>query len=454
MLEDYAVSGRLPMHMPGHKRNAAMLGDAHRYDITEIDGFDDLHNPSGTIAELTRLSAQLWHAQDAMLSVNGSTGLILSSILACAAGHSKILIASNCHISVWHAIELAGLTPVTIMPRMSGKYPFALGLSPEDVSRAISDTPDAAALVYTSPTYEGVISDSADIKDIADRAGIPVILDSAHGAHLGLSDLLPSDGSADIVIKSVHKTLSAPTQTAVLLSYSDRIPMRSIAHYMNVTETSSPSYVLMGGMSRCIYDLYDHGIGDFPEQILRARDVLKRLKHLDLFPSDDPSKFVIITPDGMTGPELAGRMRELHNIEPEAVFPRHVIFMTGTGDTSGSLSRLTAALIEEDRLIMFDKASEVSLPAVSSSGIEDLNFVMSIGDAVKAELTETPITEAEGKICGEYVFAYPPGIPLMVPGAVITESAVRYLKTIAGYGIVPVREPAAPWDGTVFTVDT
>lgn len=452
MLENHSKEGRQPMHMPGHKRNPAAGDAAFATDITEIEGFDNLHSPSGAIKDICLKAASLWNAREAVLSVNGATGLILASILACARKGGKILIAANCHISVWHAVELAGLTPVIVMPDMDDSLPFAGRLSPDSVAAAVADASDAVALVYTSPTYEGVISDTGSIADVAHKAGIPVILDMAHGAHLGLSSELPADGVADIVIKSIHKTLSAPTQTAVLLTFSDRIPMRLISHYMNVTETTSPSYVLMGGVSRCIYDLAENGIGDLPKILADARSALSSLTRLQLFPSDDPSKFVIMTGGVISGHELGERIRNIHNIEPEAVFSDYIIFMTGTGDTADSLKRLTDALIGEDRRLS-DKESPITATPVPVMTRCDLIWKIDIGDAVRAGHTAVPLTEAEGMVAGEYIFAYPPGIPVAVPGAVISGETVRYLKILSESGTMPVTEPYRAWDNSVLTVD-
>jgi len=456
MLEAYRDGGRLPMHMPGHKRNPALLEQdpSLTSDITEIEGFDNLHSPEGAIAELTGKAAALWAADDAVLSVNGATGLILSAILAIAEKSSKVIVAANCHISVWHALELAGAVPVVVMPESCDDLPFAGRLDPGRLMEAITNTPDAAALIYTSPTYEGIISDTQTIAELAHKADIPVILDEAHGAHLGLTAGFPPDGVADIVIKSIHKTLSAPTQTAVLLSFSDRIDLRLIRHYMNVTETTSPSYILLSGISRCLSELYETSIiENFSAVLQTARSALSRLSNLSLFPSDDPSKFVICTQGLIRGEELARNIRDIHKIEPEAVFADYIIFMTGTGDTEETLRRLSNALLIEDRKL--DGAERQLMPSANNAEArkELFELKMPMGEAIRAKLRRTPLDQAEGKIAGEYIFAYPPGIPVTLPGAVIGKAAVSFMRARAGGGAMPVREPFEPWDYSVLTVD-
>ena len=221
------LDGQIPMHMPGHKRDLdefPWLGmPLGKCDVTEISGFDDLYAPEGVLADILARLAALWGSRRAFLSVNGSTGAVFAALSL--AGRNGVLAARNCHRSVFAAVKELGIRTEYVFPRTVSGRGFLGSVSPEDIAARLDET-GCGAVVVTSPTYEGVMSDIAGIARAAHERGAVLIVDCAHGAHLGLSDAFPDGGvreGADIVVSSLHKTLPALTQTAVLHVCSDRV---------------------------------------------------------------------------------------------------------------------------------------------------------------------------------------------------------------------------------------
>lgn len=422
---------RLPMHMPGHKRNrdlAPYLSSlGAEIDITEIDGYDDLHHPDGMIAECMELAAALWGSRKAFLLINGSTCGILAAIRTMTKRGDKIIMTRGAHKSVFHAVELCGLVPVFIMPPVLDHMDILGSISPESIEQKLVEHPDARLVLLTSPTYEGIISDISGICSAAHRRGVPVVVDEAHGAHLGLGGGFPAgavSSGADIVIHSLHKTLPSLTQTAMLHVGSELVDIDRLAHQLSVFETSSPSYLLMSSIDGCVRLLeqerellsdWSKSLDAFDERI-KPLEGLRILGHSEKTPAYafDRSKLPIYTGDTeLSGYELASLLRDQYAIEPEYASPRMVLCMTGPGDTDRSLSQLAKALLETGRHCCC-RVPQVSHPI--SSILEQTEMTTHPEKALEADSVMLPLEEAVGHICAEYVWAYPPGIPLLIPG--------------------------------------
>ena len=354
-LKLYLGSSPLPMHMPGHKRNPSVITSEFSQDITEIEGFDNLHSPRGLIRDLELAAARMWSADKAYVSVGGATSMLLSAISAASAYYPKasVLVAMNCHLAVWHALELTGNNIVPLMPVTDSQLPFAGPVSASEIEKILIRDPNIKIVVITSPTYEGVVSDTEEIYRITKRYDVTLITDSAHGAHLGLNDSFwgaPSVG--DIVIKSLHKTLNSPTQTALMLTdVKCRIPEELLRHYIDIFETSSPSYILIRGVSHCIASINaDKDImRPWERGIMLAEERLSNLRNLKMWqaPVRERSKLVILG----DGKNLSERLRGDFNIECEAAFATHLIAMTGIGDTEESISRFCDAVLRIDEIM-------------------------------------------------------------------------------------------------------
>lgn len=433
-LARHSTDGPAPMHMPGHKRNTALapylaaLGAA--FDITEIHGFDDLHEAEGILKDSMTRAARLWGAANSFFLVNGSTCGILAGIRAAAGRGGKVILSRGCHKSVYHALELCSAVPVYLAPPVDESFGVLASIAPEQVRAALNAHPDAKLLVLTSPTYEGVISDLPAICAAAHAAGVPVLVDEAHGAHLGLAPGWPAGAvaaGADVVIQSLHKTLPSLTQTGILHQQGDLIPAEALARQLGIFETSSPSYLLMASMDGCVDLLERKGLELFAawHAALAAFDEaiqpLTRLRvlchgadsiqnHPGFF-AHDPGKLVISTRGtALTGPGLMARLREDFSIELEMASGDWAIAMTGLGDTEQNLMQLARALVAIDRSL----AACPLPPAPESLPLPPV--ALPVGPALEHPFEELPLTACEGRVCAEYVWAYPPGIPLIVPG--------------------------------------
>ena len=429
-LKMYLGTEPLPMHMPGHKRNTDIISDAFSRDITEISGFDNLHSPSGLLKDLEDAAATLWNMDRAYCSVGGATAMLLSAVCASAIcnPNSEVLVAMNCHLSVWNALALAGSKVVPLMPAFDPQFPFSGPVTPAEIENILVRNPGIKTVIITSPTYEGVISDTEQIYKITKRYDACLITDCAHGAHLGLDDsFFGPDAAGDIVIKSLHKTLNAPTQTAVMLTSKDcPVPAGVIMNFIDIFETTSPSYVLLGGISRCVASLTKGKeiMKPWEAGIAYAESELSGLKNYRLWkaPCRERSKLVILG-DGI---KLATNLRCDYNVECEAAFATHLIAMTGIGDTEDSIKRFCDAVIRLDEL----QDNEPAEPEKSFMGRPQPRFLTTIRDAYLRGMTaeEAPLEESCGMIAGEFLFAYPPGVPLLIPGEMITDQTIQFAR--------------------------
>ncbi|MCL1835062.1 MAG: aminotransferase class I/II-fold pyridoxal phosphate-dependent enzyme [Oscillospiraceae bacterium] len=361
----YAQSGVYPMHMPGHKRDGALFpGLPYSIDITEIEGFDDLHNPSGVLLETAQLAAALYGSDQAFLLVNGSTAGILAAIGALAERGDRILCQEGSHRSVANAASLFGLDVVWLEALKDEASGIALGATPGSVARALAEHSGIKLVVVTSPTYEGAVSDLPAIAAAAHERGVPLLVDSAHGAHLGFSGGFPENAvksGADAVVMSLHKTLPALTQCSLLHVRREHAP--GIARMLSILQTSSPSYALMSSIDICLrlLDYASENLFTRYEELLSVfYGKMRGLSSLSLLWSDlrgapsaafdyDPGKIVILTKkSALCGADLAEMLRKDYLIETELARGGYVIAMTSICDTLEGYDRLASALLSID----------------------------------------------------------------------------------------------------------
>lgn len=457
-LADYTALDVCPMHMPGHKRRDMGGGLPWGLDITEIDGFDNLHDAQGVLKNGMERAARLYGSRRAFFLVGGSTCGILAGICAATRPGDTVLLPRGCHKSVYHALELRDLRPVYLPVPMDDGFGVAGSLRPETVAAALEAHPEAKMVIVTSPTYEGVVSDAAAITVLAHRAGVPVLVDEAHGAHLGLAPWLPAGAvtaGADIVIQSAHKTLPSLTQTALAHWNSDLVPAAEFARQLAIFQTSSPSYLLMGSLDLCyalleaqgaaLWESYRRNLEGFDRRTaaLRHLRVLchgedRAAGHPDFF-AFDPGKIVISTcGTDLTGPELMDLLRQKFHIELEMAQADYALAMTSLCDTAGTLDRLADALLEIDGTL----CAETTLCSVPQCPLPRQR--MSISAARAAEGGLLPAEQAVGAVCGEMVWAYPPGIPLLAPGEEITPQVLEALWAMAERGVALHAERSCP----------
>lgn len=415
----------LPMHMPGGKRRFAS-DLPYQWDVTEVEDTDDLHDPHGILAEMQNRAAALWGAESSFVTVNGSTGGLLAAVRA--TGEGEILMGRNCHKSVYNAVTLCRRKAHYLLPH-EGE------ILPAEVEEALEKHESITTLLITSPTYEGVISDIAAIARICHAHGVTLIVDEAHGAHLGFSfgESAVTPG-ADIVVQSLHKTLPALTQTAVV--HCKKSFASALARELAVFESSSPSYILMASADECFAFLASEGgkkaMGDYKNNLLTVREKLKNsLKHFRLLdsPRYDMGKLVILTEGtNLSGKALADALREDYKIETEMALPHSLTAMTSVCDTEKELNAFADAVLALD-----GQANPAPICRMPSLSLPEQ--VYAPWEVRNAESKLCPLEQALGKTSLAYLWAYPPGIPLLVPGERVEESLLDTAKCYAKAGI-------------------
>lgn len=435
----YAAENRYPMHMPGHKRRDGFaMENPYSFDVTEVPGTDNLHHPTGIIRQEMERMQEIYKTRDTYLLVNGSTCGILAAVFACCHRGDEIIVARNCHRSVYHAMELRELRPIYVYPETEESTGIGLGITAEQVKKALCKG-DPSCVVITSPTYEGVVSDIRQIAKAVHEKGIPLVVDEAHGAHFAWCDAMPETAmqqGADLVVESLHKTLPALTQTGLLHRVTGRISAEKLERYLDIYETSSPSYVLMGSISQCMSWLFSEGKERFSTYLKllgKFREQAGRWQHLKLWeiPEKEPSKLIITTGDSsLTGPELAECLRINYGLETEMEAPGYLIAMTSVADTEEGLQQLAMALTDIDAgLTGGGNRKKQTVPkqeAVTRRGIDE---------AIEDAGERVPWSDAVGRISAEYVMAYPPGIPFLVPGEEVTVEIVHRMEEAGRQGL-------------------
>lgn len=434
-----------PFHMPGHKRRMANhpLSQAYERDITEIDGFDNLHDPQGIILESMEKAKKLYGTKETFFLVNGSTAGILTAVHACVSYGEKIIVSRNSHKSVYHAIALLNLQAVYLMPKQIPEWGMAAGISSKEVEKAVRENPDAKAVLITSPTYEGFVSPIREIARLVHGAKIPLIVDEAHGAHFPFSDRFPDSAleqGADLVVQSLHKTMPSLTQTALLHLQGDLVELRRVKRFLAVFQSSSPSYLFLGSIENCLCLVEKRGKALW-EPILAEMEKFcqetQRLNHIRVRPGEEErdSLKLIIAPwkaksggRPYTGADLYRELLETYHIQMEMAAFGYTLGIVTCMDEAEGLNRLKTALMEIDRRLTAAEAEGAF--AAEEVPRPDLPEVKeSIGEALNQEAEQIALTQAGGREAAGFVNLYPPGIPLIVPGEVISPQFVATLLT-------------------------
>lgn len=434
-LKTYADSDSLPMHMPGHKRRMGEIGNPFFIDVTEIDGFDDLHHAQGILKKTQERAAKLYGSSETHYLVNGSTAGILSAVSGCTSWGGEILIARNSHKSVYHGAFLKGLHINYIYPQSTGNMGINGVIFPEDVESALRNHSKVQAVVITSPTYDGIVSDVERIAVIVHEHGIPLIVDEAHGAHFPFSEYFPKDSilcGADVVIHSLHKTLPSLTQTALIHLNGPLIDREKIRKYLTVYQSSSPSYVLMASMDQCVdwVEQNREEFGRFVRRLRRLREDLRDMKILKLLelPGMDESKILVSSVRaGISGQELSEMMRANYHIELEMACSSYVCAITTVADTDRELLRLRDAFLELDESLGDAKAA-LEFEQLRCDTVLPAKMVCTMQQAEEREKVNCALSEADGAVSGDFVMLYPPGIPLLAPGEEISSEIRKRIE--------------------------
>jgi arginine/lysine/ornithine decarboxylase len=428
-----------PLHMPGHKLGqlkAINMGDLYKIDTTEVRGTDNLFLPNGIIKEGMEKAREVYGTLETFFLVNGSSCGILTAISSCCEKGSQIVIGRNSHHSVYNGIYLNELEAMYIYPEMLEESQMSGGINPDLIEKMLSDNcNNISCVVVTSPTYEGLVLDIETIAQIVHKYNKILIVDEAHGAHFNYSNFFPKSAlewGADIVIQSLHKTLPAFTQSALLHVNSARVNVEKIKRYLKIYQTSSPSYILMSGIDETInlskhgelFEKFEKNLCNFRQQVLEienirlvGKEVIGKAYVKDI----DLSKLLIIGRNRqISGNRLENILRDSFQIQVEMSTINSVLGITTIADDEDAFNRILKAL----KTINYDKC-EIELESLSI--MQPIERKMLISEGINSEAKWVQLSESIGKICGEYIMLYPPSIPLLVPGEVINQAAINLI---------------------------
>lgn len=460
-LTEHADTNPVSFHMPGHKGSRIYRENGYGYfldkimdcDITEIPGADNLFQTEGIIAETMKKYERLYGVKKSYLLVNGSSGGLISAILACVRPGGKLIMARNSHKSIFNALGLASIEPVYAYPEEAEGCGILGEITAGEIVRCMDDNPDADAVILPSPNYYGICSNVRAIAQEVHKRGKVLIVDQAHGAHLrffekyagndegcacaagGFPESAEKQG-ADIVINSIHKTLASFTQSALLNLTSDRVNPFVLEDKLQTIESSSPSYPLMATLDINADLLEKSGerlIREWAGNLEYFYNEAGRIPGLKvIIPQNlDRTKLNIdMSAYGINGNELEVLLME-RDIFIELVTGNIVMCMTGIGNTRRDYERLIEALKEIAAKLGENKAGG---QAIRPAGQPEVLTRVLEKKAVPVEKEFVLIDEAAGRVCGSSIIPYPPGIPIVCPGEVIDEAVIEYVKARRGAG--------------------
>ncbi len=426
-LKEYGESDWYPFHMPGHKRNPAAPGELpYAIDITEITEFDDLHHAEGILRDCMDWAAKQYGTDATYFLVNGSTCGIQAALSAAAEPGETVIMARNCHKSVYNTVFLRQLKPVYLYPKELPDLGINGGIEPEQIAKALEETPQAKAVILVSPTYDGIVSDIGRIAQLCHRRGVPLIVDEAHGAHFSYHKFFPESAvrqGADAVIQSLHKTLPALTQTALLHCQGDLLPRSGVEKFLRIYQSSSPSYVLMSSIDSCLRYLAEEGPALFTQfakrlQWFYGQTAELRNLYIPRLAGQDPSRILISlrkynkTAGPRYGSWLKEKLRE-YRLEPEMAGYDYVTALTSCMDTEAGFRRLAAALREIDAELGQQKT----------------------GDAQTSDRQTEWIAGHIGQTVEDAIYVYPPGSPIVAAGEELTAERAAVLIRYAESGL-------------------
>lgn len=440
-LKEYAKSDFYPFHMPGHKRNlSGIMENAYQLDVTEIEGFDNMHDPKEIIRESMDDLKQIYQTRESFYLVNGSTCGILAAISAICHRGDILLMSRNCHKAVYHAVRLLELEPVYIPMQYNSEIDICGTIDYERLKSLLDTRSNIKAVVLTSPSYEGIVTDIKRVGLWIKPKNIPLIVDEAHGAHFPFYNCFPSSAiyeGADIVIQSLHKTLPSLTQTAILHVCSESVNLDNVKEYLSIYQTSSPSYLFMASMEYAVHYAAEkkEEWKNYWKRLQRYRKLISSLVHIELIDKKqmekygvyayDPSKLVLsIKNKNMTGNELKHILLEKYHIELEMAERSYVIAMTSIMDTEEGFLRLYKALKDVDEQLQ----TVMEKNEIQIEHIKENRQTCIPAEALQRESEFIKLEESVGRISAAYIYLYPPGIPVLTPGEYVEKEIFLLIK--------------------------
>ncbi|MCC0638083.1 MULTISPECIES: aminotransferase class I/II-fold pyridoxal phosphate-dependent enzyme [unclassified Clostridioides] len=434
----------ISFHMPGHKKGKIyeklgyinVLENLYKMDTTEIIGTDNLHSPEGIIKVSQENTAMVFKSDYTYYLINGSSCGIQSAIMSVCNPKSKIIVNRDCHQSVINGCILGDVDIEYIPCEICKNTNILKGVNVINVIDIIDKNLDAKAILLTYPTYYGMTYDLEYICNYAHSKNMVVIVDEAHGAHLGLSEKLPKtalEQGADVVIQSTHKTLPSFTQSSMIHVQEDRVDLDKISNMLRITESSSPSYLLLSSLELAV-DIYENKGKELMEELLDNIQNFKNNvnKNLEIYSTNDKTKVFISAKNiGLTGYELENILRKKYNIQVELSNYYGVLLICTIGNSTQDFISLETAL------------DDIVIKEFKSTKLDNIKYPVDIPqkiltprEAFYKTKKSVKIYDSIGKVCGESIVPYPPGINIISPGEIISKEIIDYLKFCSSKGMV------------------
>jgi lysine decarboxylase len=462
-LREYAAGKTVRFHMPGHKGGAGtspvikdLMGQAVLWaDVTNIPGMDDLHQPTGIIRKAQELAARTFGAEDTYFLINGSSCGLMALIMATCRPDDKILVPRNIHRSILSGIILTGTVPVFFKPVYDRELMLPLAVSPETIRCALAQNPDARAVFVISPTYNGVTSDIGKIAAEVHRYGIPLMVDEAHGPHLGLHEDLPPralECGADAVVHGTHKLLTSFTQASMLHVTGPRVDRARLEQSLRVLQSTSPSYLLLASLDAARADVAAKGRQMFDRALKMAAELrvgIRNIPGVTTFDERwavergaaglDNTKVTITVKDlGITGVKAEAWLRKNAFIQVEMSDVFNLLVIVTAGNTPGDIARLVSGLqavaAEAGKGIMLEDDFHVVLEQALVEPPET-RLAVSPREAFFSPSVSLPLEKTAGEVAAETIACYPPGIPVLCPGEKITPQIIEHLQLVRRLGL-------------------
>lgn len=461
-LLNHAKKNPIQFHIPGHKKGTGIdpefrdfIGDnALSIDLINIGPLDDLHHPHGMIRDAQRLAAEAFGADHTFFSVQGTSGAIMTMVMSVCGPGDKIIVPRNVHKSVMSAIIFSGATPIFIHPTIDKRLGISHGITSETATKALEQHPDAKGLLVINPTYFGVSANLEEIVKIAHSFDVPVLVDEAHGVHIHFHEGLPMSAmqaGADMAATSVHKLGGSMTQSSVLNVREGLVSPQRVQSIISMLTTTSTSYLLLASLDVARRRLFTEGrelvekaiqlanktrleINEIPFLYCVGEEILGTKATYDY----DPTKLIISVKDlGLIGYDVEVWLRERYQIEVELSDLYNILCIITPGDTEAETTILVNALKElSNERRQYAKTIEpleVTVPNIPL-------LALSPRDAFYTETETVPFSESKGRIIAEFIMVYPPGIPILIPGEIITEENLNYITRNLKVGL-PVQGP-------------
>lgn len=445
-MKEYHKKNVIPFDVPGHKHGIGIkeMSDYFGLAMLELDvnamkSLDNICNPIGVIKEAEELAAKAYGAEYGFFLVNGTTSGVQTMIMSACSPGDKIILPRNAHKSATTALILSGAIPVYIQPEINDELGIAMGVSIDEVRKTIKDHPDAKAIFLINPTYYGATSDLKSIINIAHENDMAVLIDEAHGAHMKFHNELPleaMDVGADMCAVSTHKTGGSLTQSSLLLLKEGLIDAKSVKTNLNLTQTTSASYLLMGSIDLARKQIATKGNEMLSRVLYLSRWAREEINKIDglyafgkeligtkgVFNFDETKLGVNVKKIGLTGFEVYDILRDEYNIQAELGDMYNILAIISLGDTEQSLKALINAL--EDIAKKYKKSKIIK---GKRAILKNPEVIVSPRDAYYSRKKIIRFEEAVGEVSGESIMTYPPGIPVVTPGERITKEMIEYV---------------------------